>query len=244
MARFYESDAYRGLVDGAVEEAEYYRNHDVEQLRHLTATGTGGFRDKVIADVGCGAGSFLHCVAGMAQKVVAIEPSNTFRIALAARGYATYPYAADALVDLKGQVDVAVSFSVVEHVEHPDQFLAEIRQLLRPGSGRLTISTPNADDALIGMLPTDYAPFFYRRAHLWYWTPEALRSLLLRAGFVDPIVVPMQRFGLSNFLAWLRDRSPQGQRAFPFVTAAVDAVWKQELQRIGVCDYLFASART
>ena len=240
---FYESDAYRDRVDGAADAASYFRIHDVEQLRHLTATGTGAFRDKVVADVGCGAGSFLDCVAGMAASAVAIEPSETFRASLRQRGYLTFPYAGDALPHLKGQVDITVTFSVLEHVEDPTGFLRDIHQLLRPGDGRLILSTPNADDALLGLLPTEYGRFFYRRAHLWYWTADALVNLLTRAGFSDVAISPVQRFGLGNFIGWLRDRAPQGQKSLDVVTPAVDAVWKAELERLGRCDYLFATAR-
>jgi 2-polyprenyl-3-methyl-5-hydroxy-6-metoxy-1,4-benzoquinol methylase len=243
LTSFYESDAYREHVDGSAAAADYFVRHDAEQLRHLTAIGTGNLRGKVIADVGCGAGSFLHCVEGMASRVVAIEPSQTHRSVLCQRGYLTFPYTADALAEVKGMVDLAVSFSVLEHVDNPEQFLREIRQLLKPHAGTLVLSTPNADDALVDMLPVDYPQFFYRRAHLWYWTPNALSTLLLRAGFTSVAVMPLQRFGVGNFLGWLRDRAPQGEKTFGVATPAVDAVWKAELERLGVCDYLFASAK-
>ena len=243
-ARFYESDVYRARVDGSGSIAAYFTTHDAEQLRHLTATGTVIFRDKMVADVGCGAGSFLHCVEAMASRIVAIEPSETFRASLAGRGYLTFPYAADAVTEVEGQVDVAVSFSVIEHVERPEQFLRDVRKLLRPQDGTLIVSTPNACDALLTMLPSDYPQFFYRRAHLWYWTADALQTLLLRAGFRDVTIMPVQRFGLGNFLGWLRDRRPQGQKPCAFATPAVDSVWKAELQRLDACDYLFATACT
>lgn len=243
LATFYESDEYRDRVDGAADAASYFKAHDGEQLRHLTAVGTGGFRGKVVADIGCGAGSFLHCVEGMAGSLIAIEPSGTFRDSLMQRGYATFPYAADALTEFAEQVDLAVSFSVLEHVEQPAAFLRDIHGLLKPGDGRLTVSTPNADDALLQLLPSDYPQFFYREAHLWYWTADALKRLLIRTGFSDVVVSPVQRFGLGNFMGWLRDRSPQGNTTFGVVTPAVDAVWRSELQRLGACDYLFATAR-
>lgn len=239
----YESDDYRTRVDGAPGTDCYFSRHDAEQLRHLTMVGTGAFRDKTVVDVGCGGGSFLDYVAEVARTVVAIEPSRTYRASLERRGYATFPYVADAIESFKGSVDFATSFSVIEHVERPDQFLREIRQLLRQGEGQLIISTPNADDALLTLLPVEYRRFFYRRVHLWYWTAAALKQLLLTCGYIDPVVMPVQRFGLGNFLGWLRDRVPQGDLRFDVTTPAIDAVWKAELQRTGQCDYLFALAR-
>lgn len=54
-----ESGTYRATVDGANGAAAYYMNHDVEVACRLSLIGTASLRGKVIADIGCGAGSFL-----------------------------------------------------------------------------------------------------------------------------------------------------------------------------------------
>lgn len=237
-ATYYESTAYREEVDGGAEAADYFRLHDGEQASNLAVTGTAIFRDKIVVDVGCGGGSFLDAVKGFAREAVAVEPSRQFRQSLAARGYAAYAYMRDALTDYRGQVDVITSYSVLEHVEDPLGFLQDIRDLLAP-NGKAFLSTPNRADILLEALPKDYPSFFYRKAHRWYFDAEAMRNLLERGGFGDVRIIPRQRFGLSNFLGWMRDASPLGHRRLGFVTEAMDSTWKAELERTLRCDYLY-----
>src|SRR3954471_5165540 len=78
LARFYESDEYRVSVDGHADPAEFHRLHDANSVRWLTQIDGALLRGATIADVGCGAGSFLDGVAGYARDVVAIEPARSF----------------------------------------------------------------------------------------------------------------------------------------------------------------------
>ncbi|MEM9544005.1 MAG: class I SAM-dependent methyltransferase, partial [Cyanobacteria bacterium P01_E01_bin.42] len=207
---YYETSTYRTEVDISAEVDDYYRLHDGEQLKNLSMIGTGICRDKIVADIGCGAGSFLDAVKGYAREAIAIEPSSIFRESLQQKGYLTYPYVENALEQHEGQVEVAVSFSVIEHIETPLIFLQQIYRLLKP-EGFLCLSTPNAKDILLEVLPQEYTQFFYRKVHFWYFTPFALTKLLELAGFSDIQIFPYQRFGLGNFLGWLRDKKPQGE---------------------------------
>lgn len=240
FAAYYEGQGYRREVDGSAEVSDYFRMHDSEQLRHLAVTGTSAFRNKVVADVGCGAGSFLDIIRGHARSAIAVEPSALYRDSLSSRGYAAYPYVRDMLLDYENRVDMVVSFSVLEHIVDPLSFLEEIRRLLSK-DGRMIISTPNADDVLLDALP-GYQQFFYRRSHLWYFNPVSLAKLLELAGFKRIRIIPFHRFGLGNFLAWLRDKTPQGEIKMDFITPSMDAVWKAELEKTGRCDYMYAEA--
>jgi SAM-dependent methyltransferase len=239
---YYKSKEYREEVDESADPEAYFRLHDGEQAVNLSMIGSGSFRGKVIADVGCGGGSFLDGVRGYAAKAVAIEPSEAFRASLVLRGYPCYAYATDAARDFKAKMDLVTSFSVIEHVEDPLTFMKDIRALLAPG-GRAFISTPNAKDALLEALPEDYPRFFYRKAHLWYFEAESLRCLAERAGFASVKVIPHHRFGLSNFIRWSRERAPKGHAGFDFVTPQMDAAWKAGLEASFRCDYLYAEFR-
>lgn len=241
MAEYYENETYRQEVDAGAELNDFHSLHDGEQLKHLSITGTSIFRNKIIADIGCGAGSFLDLVSGQAQNALAIEPATKFRNALEDKGYITYPYVKDALKDYQEKVDIAVSFSVIEHIEEPLTFLKEIRMLLG-NNGKLIVSTPNAHDLLLESLPEDYPQFFYRKAHLWYFNPQALKNILEMAGYKDIKIIPYHRFGLGNFIAWIKNKSPKGNIKMDFITPAMENIWKTELERTLKCDYLFAEA--
>lgn len=240
-ALYYESQSYREEVDGIVSDSEYFLLHDSEQASHFRITGTSIFRNKIVADIGCGAGSFLDFIRGHAKEAIGIEPSTIYRNSLQKRGYLSYPYVKDALPEKENQVEVAVSFSVLEHVEDPLVFLKEIYKLLSPG-GKLILSTPNADDILLSALPDAYSQFFYRKAHLWYFNRNALLKILQLSGFSGIRIIPHHRFDLSNFMLWLRNRSPGGNVRLEYITETMDGIWKSELERTSRCDYLYAIA--
>ena len=239
-AQDYESSAYRELVDGSADVDDFHRLHDAEQAEKLRVVGTGHLRGSVLMDVGCGAGSFLDTVRGLCRTTIGIEPTASLRAALARKGHEAFPYCADVPDVWKEQVDVAVSFSVVEHLPDPLGFLRDLRRLVKPG-GRLVVSTPNRRDWLLDLLPDDYGRFFYRAVHLWYFDTDALGNLLRAAGFTDVSVSYVHCYDLSNAILWLRDRRPTGLGALP-MAAAADAVFKGLVEAGGVADYLYASS--
>ena len=201
----YEGAEYRERVSENTKPERYREIHDREQGPKLKLLGSEKLRNKVIADVGCGAGSFLDLVGGMASQTVAIEPTVDYHDALRLKGHAVFNYTSAALLDWRAGVDLAVSFSVIEHIEHPLEFLREIRSLLKKG-GRLLLSTPNRDDWMLDLLPEEYGAFFYRQVHRWYFDAASVRRLGELAGFSETTLVYHHRFDLSNALLWLRDR--------------------------------------
>lgn len=237
----YEASEYRALVDADDTVDAFHRLHDGEQGGKLGILGTAELRDRVVMDVGCGGGSFLDFVKGVARTTIGIEPTASLRSGVAKAGHLAFPYCADVPAEWYGRVDVAVAFSLVEHVENPVDLLEQIGRLLAAG-GRLLVSTPNRRDVLLDVLPDDYARFFYRIVHLWYFDAASLTALLHRAGFDDVTVWYLHRFDLSNAVLWLRDRRPTGLGALPALADA-DPVYRGLLESSGRADYLYASAR-
>ena len=237
----YESESYRELVDGSGSPERFYDLHDGEQAHKLAILGTAELRHKIVADIGCGAGSFLDLVKGVASATLAIEPTRAFHPVLAAKGHEVFSYCEEVARDWHGRVDTAVCFSVVEHVPDPVALLGDVRRLLRPG-GELLLSTPNLDDWMLELLPEDYGAFFFRAVHSWYFDAASLRRLATAAGFAECAVESVHRFDLSNALLWLRDRRPSGLGAVP-VAPPVDAAFQKWLETSGRADYLYARLR-
>lgn len=235
----YASGEYRTLVDGSDEPEHFYHLHDGEQADKLWMLGTGNLRDTVLLDVGCGAGSFLDLVKGFCKTTIGIEPAPSLREAIAKKGHEAFPYCHEVPDIWKGRVDVAVSFSVIEHLEDPLSFLKDIRRLLKSG-GRLLLSTPNRKDWLLELLPDEYARFFYRTVHTWYFDAEALRRLVCLAGFAEPSVFYVHRYDLSNMVLWLRDKRPTGLGVLK-VGALESALFSSMLETTGRADYLYCS---
>ncbi|MBO6702588.1 MAG: class I SAM-dependent methyltransferase [Pseudomonadales bacterium] len=239
---YYESHAYRQDYDGGDSDADFFRQHDGEQLKNLAFVGTQELRGSVLCDVGCGAGSFLDLTNGYVDRTIAIEPDEIYRESLHRRGHEAFAYVADALPAMQDQADIVTMFSVIEHVEDPLKLLEETIGIIKPG-GRLVLSTPNLDDLLLTALGDVYAEFYYRQVHLWYFSSTALANLLKKVGFEDVRVECYQRFGLSNFMHWLRDSKPRGDDSFPGITESLDALWRQQMAQSGRGDYLVAHAR-
>ena len=234
----YESDAYRQMVDGGGDTATFHRTHDVEQAEKLRLLGTGDLRGRTVADFGAGGGAFLDLAKGFAAKTVAIEPTKAFHADLQAHGHEVFSYGSEAAGTWAGKVDLAVCFSVVEHVEDPLALFREIRALLKPG-GRALISTPNRNDWLLDLLPQDYGSFFYRMVHRWYFDAASLEQLALKAGFRSAKVNHVHRFDVSNFLLWLRDRKPSGLGKTN-TPPVLDGAFVAALEASGKADYLYA----
>lgn len=237
----YDSAQYRELVDGEGSPERFYELHDSEQAAKLRILGSGGLRHKVVADVGCGAGSFLDLVKGVASVTLAIEPTRSFHPALASKGHQVFSYCDEIPAEWHGRVDTAVCFSVVEHVPDPLSLLRSVRRLLRSG-GELLLSTPNLDDWMIELLPEEYGAFFFRTVHSWYFDAGSLTRLAAAAGFAECVVEYVHRFDLSNALLWLRDRRPSGQGTVP-IAPPVNAAFRNWLESTGRADYLYARLR-
>ena len=168
----YESEAYRRLLNEPEDAAGFFREHDVLQLRNLTVLWPDSLRSRVVADIGCGAGSFLDHVCGLSGEAIAVEPCRAYHESLRERGYRVYGLTPEAAVDWSGRVDYAFCFSVIEHVPNPLAFLREVRALMAPG-GRLVVSTPNREDVLMALGGDVYRRFFYRTVHRWYFDQRA-----------------------------------------------------------------------
>lgn len=234
---FYETPAYRQRLQEELSKEGHYDVADELQIFAEQAMWPVSLRGKTVADVGCAGGSFLDHVSGRIGRAIAVEPCSIYHDSLRERGYEVLPYAA-AGTALKGQVHLATSFQVIEHVSNPRQFLADIRPLLAV-DGELLLSTPNRNDILMDILPEDFPSFFYRVVHRWYFTADTLAACAKAAGYdvVDTHFV--HRYGMANALCWLRDRKPTGRKRLSAITPLADELWSAYLVQRGKTDCLY-----
>lgn len=79
--------------------------------------------------------------------------------------------------------DFIICHDLIEHINQPEKFLAEIARILKPG-GRIQIITPNSKQDL------DFSRRAFRRGlpvtmllnHIFYFSPKTLRTALDRIG--------------------------------------------------------------
>jgi SAM-dependent methyltransferase len=234
----YADTAYRTLVGEGGSSNDFHDKHDAAQFRHLVLLRSLlPLRAKVVADIGCGGGSLLDLLSGVATACIGIEPNQEYHGDLRQRGYAAFSRCEDAEPEWAGKVDVAVTLNVIEHLSDPVAFLRSIAALLAAG-GTIVVGTPNADDWLLAELP-EYQAFFYRTVHRFYFDARSLQQCAWTAGLKVSGVRYFQRYGLSNTMQWLRDRRPAGGRTLAGLEDAdVDALWSRHLERTGQADQL------
>lgn len=237
-AKSYESDAYRVAMDQGLTATDFFKHADPIQIHHLEVALPLSLRGQVIADIGCGAGSFIDHVSGLASQIIAIEPTTLYHDQLGRRGYEVYSYASDAVKARPESVDVAVTFQVIEHVLNPREFLCEIRALLKPG-GTCLIATPNREDILMKLLPEEFPAFFYRSAHRWYFDRASLHRCVEAAGLQVEAERFLHTYGMSNVFSWLKERRPTGNRRLPGISGVADNFWNSYLESSGQADTLF-----
>ncbi len=235
---YYESTKYRDSLEGSSDIEQFYRLHDKETMQKFMYTGTDIFRHKVIADIGCGGGSFLDFLSGVAQEIIAIEPTLAYRKIMKNKGYQAYAYAADAKNMWLDKVEVITSFDVIEHVESPLRFIEDAYELLKPG-GEAIIGTPTDAPVMRQMLGEIYErKLLYSTQHLWILAEKNLKLLAEKAGFKKIEVKYFQRYGISNLLGWLKEERPCGEPKYSFVTDTLNEVWKSECGAKGLADYI------
>jgi SAM-dependent methyltransferase len=240
---FYAGKKYRELLGEASDAEGFWQKHDIHQIRNLNVIWPRTIRNKVVADIGCAAGSFLDHISGLAKTCLAVEPCEEYHDSLEQRGYRVYHSTAHVLKEFAGQVDFVFSYSTVEHIGNPFDFFSEIRQLLRP-DGFFLVSTPNRNDILMELLGDEYKQFFYRTVHRWYFDMDSMVNLAGRCRFDIAEERCLHRFGISNTLAWLRDRKPTGDQPLPMLDdPLLNEFWKNYLESKDAGDYLYLLLR-
>ncbi|MCI0684029.1 MAG: class I SAM-dependent methyltransferase [Gemmataceae bacterium] len=237
LSAYYQSEDYRKDVGEGADVESYFRRHDDEQLGKMALLAGMELRGKVVADIGCAGGSFLDTVRGLASATVGVEPALAYHGSLKQRGHRVYRDVVGALAEWRGRVDVATSFSVIEHVEDPVGFLRDIRDLLTE-DGLCLVSTPNRADILMKLDPR-YQAFFYRTVHTFYFDEKALRATAEAAGLRVAKVKYVHRFGFANFIEWLRQGKPTGDKQISPLGLGFDGLWTASLEASGLADYLY-----
>jgi len=238
VSQYYESTEYRNSLEGGAEEERFYQLHDKETLDKLQYTGTTIFREKIIADIGCGCGAFLDFLKGVAKKIVAIEPSESYREIMRKKDFDTFAYTGDAKKIYSSKIDVITSFDVIEHVEDPITFIQDIYSLLKNG-GHAIIGTPTNAPIMRKLLGNIYEQqLLFSTQHLWIFSENNLKLLAEKAGFSSISIKYYQRYGLGNLLGWIRDKKPGTAIEDAFITTTLDNVWKSQCSDQGMADYI------
>jgi len=234
----YESSSYRLDYTGSDTIESYISKFDYEQTPRINRIGVEKFRGKIVADLGCGGGSFLDSIKGVAKKTIAIEPYSGYHESLEKRGHLVYQYGKDAR---EQEVDMIISFGVIEHTKNPIEYLHDAYSILKKG-GEIFLETDNLNDFLMNSDIPEFKEFFYRTAHYWYFNKYSLTELLNHLGFQNIKPGFRHDHDLSNILCWFRDRKPTGLKKIDFITDICNKVWVNFLEQNEFAELLHFSA--
>ncbi|MBI5806600.1 class I SAM-dependent methyltransferase [candidate division TA06 bacterium] len=174
---------------------QYYRRYSGNLFQTIWGSKPGALKVmKKIAgsgkllDVGCGIGRFLN-EASARYDAFGTEISEyalmSARHQACLKGRLTQADALKGLPYRSGSFDVVTALDIVEHLEHPELFIAEAWRLLRPG-GLLVISTPNPDS--LGRAIKKEQWFGYRdKTHVSIQPEEFWLRLVSREGRLKKI---------------------------------------------------------
>jgi ArsR family transcriptional regulator len=106
--------------------------------------------ETVIADLGCGTGDAAEHLAPFVKKVIAVDREQAMLDAARKRlaGHSNVEFRRGELTDLplkNGEVDAALVFLVMQHIEEPEPAVAEISRTLKPGGVLLIVDLMSHD---------------------------------------------------------------------------------------------------
>ncbi|MBP9691065.1 class I SAM-dependent methyltransferase [Candidatus Woesebacteria bacterium] len=144
-----------------------------------------------ILDLGCGDGFLMEVLQSAGHHVEGVEIAENAIKKARKKGFTVYDVS---LVEkwahvLKKKYAVVFGGEIIEHVFDTDQFLQEIRKVLKP-HGMLILTTPNIASLarrvmlLLGMSPhIEVTARDYDAGHIRYFTRDTLKNLLEENGF-------------------------------------------------------------
>jgi len=154
---------------------------------HLAAFAAFASPAWTVGDLGCGTGQVSAALAPFVKQIIAVDGSAAM-LQAARRRLQSFDNVELRRGDLEslpidaGLLDAATLVLVLHHVPAPEEALADVARVVKPG-GRLLI---------VDMLPHDRESYRQQMGHVWLgFSEEHTRRLLVDAGFDDVRIVPL-----------------------------------------------------
>jgi 2-polyprenyl-3-methyl-5-hydroxy-6-metoxy-1,4-benzoquinol methylase len=160
-------------------------------------------------EVGCSSGYFLYVLKDFVQECIGIELNkNDVEFARRKCGVKIYDCPLEETDIPLEYFDVIFMFDVLEHIEDPINFLKIVRKYIKP-NGLVYIEVDNINDSLLSVYGVkEYADFYYREPHLFYFSPKTLKKIAEKGGFTGK-VKSLQQYNFLNQINWILTGKPQ-----------------------------------
>ena len=174
MDRHYGPSYDQFIRKATDKESEQHWRRAVETVKRHSQGGR-------LLDLGCGSGSFLHCLRDGAWKLWGVEMSAAAAELARSRHHATI-LTGDVLQAPfpPGIFDVITCFHVFEHMTSPHEVLAKVGEWLKPG-GIFCVHVPNIEAAEERIFRSYWYPLELPR-HLYHFSPRSLCQLAQSSG--------------------------------------------------------------
>jgi SAM-dependent methyltransferase len=218
----------------------------LEAMQERLAKIASHFEDaETFLEIGAADGSFLNAVSGAYPdlRLACVEPdlkTKAHRDAIA--GLTQFSSLAHAGMD-GARFDIVGLFHVFEHIERPDSFLGECSKLLRQ-NGKIIIEVPALTDPLLKIYKNPaYEAFYFQKQHPFVYSGASLSRVLRQNGYGIDAVIPYQRYGIDNHLAWLVHGKPGGDPFLRDMFGPLDRHYRAVLEQNGTTDTVMIVAR-
>ena len=160
-------------------------------------------------EIGCASGYFLYALRDLVQECVGIEFNKSdVEFAQKKCGVKIYDRPIEETDIPLEYFDIVFMLYVVEHLEDPIQFLRTVRKYIKPG-GYIYMEVDNINDSLLSIYGIEeYADFYYREPHIFYFSPKTLKNVVEKGGFVGEIKT-IQQYNVMNQINWILTGKPQ-----------------------------------
>lgn len=195
-------------------------------------------KESKILEIGSGYGIFVEIMEQEGYSIEGIEISDVRR-EISSHFCKSKIYGYNIMIDeipqhMLNKYDTIVLFHVLEHISKPEDFLSQIKKMLKKG-GNIIIEVPNLDDHMLKICK-EYNEFFWLRAHVSYFSANILNKLLKNSGYDNVKINGAQRYSVKNAVSWLLIGKPQKEN--PTFELQDDLIWIDDFYKEKLCTEL------
>ncbi len=183
--RYYHSDNYISHSDirkGWISKAYHLARKQMLNRKFRIVVRASGREKGTLLDLGAGTGYFLRTMQNKGWQVTGTEKEERAREVACSQGALRLLPAEDFFSLPPCSFDVITLWHVMEHLHNLEGFWNRFPLLLKP-EGTLVIALPNPGSADARHYGEFWAAWDVPR-HLWHFTPDNIRQLAGKAGFV------------------------------------------------------------
>ncbi|MEK8178987.1 class I SAM-dependent methyltransferase [Flavobacterium buctense] len=220
LPSYYESDDYISHTDGkrSLFERAYHFIKGIALKNKLKLINAQSPKGKIL-DIGAGTGDFLVVAKNDGWQTTGVEPSEKAK-GIALNKGVTFAESLSALES--NSFDVITMWHVLEHVPNLDEYLTELKRLIKP-SGTIVIAVPNFKSFDANFYGRHWAAYDVPR-HIWHFSKTAIEKLFAEKEMKLAEVLPM-KFD-SFYVSLLSEKYKTGKMNF---VRAFFVGWKSNL---------------